>query len=343
MTKLLRTIVHEIPQGKYSPNGNGQVRLSDALTELMPATRRFVEENMLDFSLRSPRMIVEDDQSDSNTPDVVRGLFDAEDEAFIEGSKILAQSLFQAQTGGSPAGILIVAEAHRGPQKVLVVMKAEHQEGMQLKQVNTGGLSHFDLEHLDELIIGNNSKVYKIAVLEKSHDGIFGEMVDQQNGVGFASFFLVNFLGCKLLENAEIQTKDFTDAALKFVNDEHLHPVKRARYATALIAYIQSPEETIVPDEFADRFLDPEDRDEFVSRLPETVAGREISKDTRLIPGQGGALRFYGNGIVVSASAEALERGALEVLSEEEGATVIRLTEPVRRLGLVSAPRGVAR
>lgn len=165
-------------------------------------------------------------------------------------------------------------------------------------------------------------------------------MVDQQNGVGFAAFFLGSFLGCRLAENAEMQTKQFVDSAMAYANDASLDPVKQARYATALVAYVQSPDQTFEASEFADQFLDPEDRDPFLQSLPPELSHAVISKDTKLVPGHGAGLRFYGHGVVVSASADALERGALQVLSEEDGSTVIRLTGALRRLGLVNAPKG---
>ncbi|MDO8122670.1 nucleoid-associated protein [Isoptericola sp. b490] len=340
MVEIVKAIVHEIPQGRYDPDGQNQLRLSGTETTLAPRTKRFIEENMLDFALKSPRYVVQDPEASSTTPELAVEILDDADAKLVECSQKIAHNLFAAQTGGSPSGILIVALV-RGPDGLsLAILKAEHQEGMQLEQVLDGGTLHFDLRHLDELIIGNNSRVYKIALLHKAEGGVAGEMVDQQNGVAFAAFFLSAFLGCRLAENAEIETKKFVDSALAFANREGLDPAKRARYATAVVAYVQSPADTLEAAKFADDFLDVSDRDDFLGAMPASLVGRVVAKDATLVPGHGAGLRIYGDGIVVSASADALERGALEVLADDDGATVIRLTGAVRRYGLVGAPRG---
>lgn len=340
MVTIEQAIIHEVPRGKYVPGTEAQLRLSEAPTVLAAETRRFVQEDMLDFALRSPRYVVQDPNSSSTTPSLVSEILKDPGKTFVDNSKKLAANLYAAQTGASPSGILIVAIVKSGEGRSVAILKAEHQEGMQLKQIDEQGVSHFDLEHLNELIIGNNSRVYKIAVLHDTADGVAGEMVDQQNGVGFAAFFLSNFLGCELAENSEVQTKEFVDFAMNYANDVALDPVKQARYATAVVAYVQSPSETFEAAEFAEAFLDAEDRDDFLASMPGEMRSAVITKNTKLVPGHAGGLRFYGNGVVVSASAEALERGALEVLSDDEGGTVLRLKGALRRLGLVHAPKG---
>ncbi|PKQ18681.1 MAG: hypothetical protein CVT68_02170 [Actinobacteria bacterium HGW-Actinobacteria-8] len=341
MVSITRAIVHEVPAGKYVPGGESAVRLSAAETILAVPTRRFVEDNMLDFALKSPRHVVQDPGSGSTTPSLALKILTNPKKHFVESSQHIARNLHEAQTGGSPSGIVIVALVQHAGETGLAILKAEHQEGMQLKEVDDHGAAHFDLEHLNELIIGNNSRVYKIALLFAADDGetVVGQMVDQQNGVAFAAFFLGAFLGCRLAENAEIQTKSFVDSALNFANSDDLEPATRARYATALVAYVQSPEQTFAAADFAQRFLAPEDQDSFLSSMPEGIAGGVFTKDMTLVPGHGAGLRLYGQGVVVSASADALDRGALEVISEDDGGTVIRVSGAVRRFGLVNAPK----
>jgi hypothetical protein len=339
MAHIVRAIVHEIPKGRYSAEGE-QVGLSAAETQLAPDTRRFVEDNMLDFALKKPRNVLEDTNSGSNTCDLVRRILEEPARNFVPLSQELAQILYRAQTGNSPSGILIIAILGSGASSKLAILKAEHQEGMRLQRVGNDTTGHFDLEHLHELIVGNNSRVYKIAVLQRSADVLVGEMVDQQNGVAFADFFMTTFLGCRLADNSEILTKQFVDGALAYVNKEIYDEVKQARYATALVAYMASPAGTFQAAEFADQFLDADDRDGFVQALPDDVSSAVIDKDLSLVPGQGSGLRIYGSGIMISASASALSSGAVEVVSETREQTTIRVKGALTKYGLGTGPKG---
>jgi nucleoid-associated protein YejK len=339
MVQITRAIVHEIPKGRYSAGSEDQVALSSAESHLAPQTKRFIEENMLDFALKNPRDVLEDPESRSTTPQIVREILEDPDANFVSGSQTLAQNLYQAQTGNSPSGILIVAIVDTGGSTSIVIMKAEHQEGMRLQRVSDADGGHFDLEHLNELIVGNNSRVYKIAVLQRSGATLAGRMVDQQNGVAFADFFMSSFLGCRLADNAELQTKQFMDSAMNYINSEVADEEKRGRYATALVAYMSAPAETFQAAEFAEQFLEAGDRDSFAHAMPEQVAASVISKNLSLVPGHGSGLRLWGAGVVVSASASALDRGALQIESEENGETVIRIIGPLKRYGLGTAPK----
>jgi hypothetical protein len=330
--------VHEVPKGKYSADSADQVVLSSAESDLAPPTKRFIEDNMLDFALRAPRKIREDASVDSSTPDLVREVLSSSDR-FVEASQNLAGNLHQAQTGNSPSGIVIVALVQYRNTNSMIVMKAEHQEGMRLRRVGNPETGHFDLEHLNELIVGNNSKVYKIAVLQTSSDGLVaGEMVDKQNGVNFADFFMSTFLGCRLADESEVQTKAYVDSSLRFINDDIEDPERQSRYATAFISYMAAPAPTFQANEFAEQFLEIDDQDAYLDSVPDSVSNAVITKNMASVPGRGVGLRLYGAGVSISVSADALERGSLEIVSESESSTVIRINGNLKRYALGSAP-----
>lgn len=338
MVQISRAIVHEIPKGRYAADGEAQVGLSGAETALAVQTKRFIEENMLDFALKSPRQIIEDSDAGSTTPALVRELLASEDQ-FVAASQAIARNLHRAQTGNSPSGILIVAIVADASVPSVVLLKAEHAEGMRLRRVGSDESGRFDLEHLNELIVGNNSRIYKIALLSVADEQFVGQMVDQQNGVAFADFFLSAFLGCRLADNSEVQTRQFMQSTMGWVNDSVGNDALQARYATALVAYMASPEPTFQASDFADRFLEPEDRDSFIDSLPEDVASSVVNKDLALVPGHGEGLRMYAPGVVVSASASALDRGDLEIIAEDSGSTTIRIRGSLQKYGLGSAPK----
>lgn len=336
--QITRAIVHEIPKGRYAADGEHQVGLSADETVLAPQTKRFIEENMLDFALKSPRQVIEDSGAGSTTPDQVRSIF-KNPATFVEASQELAHNLHRSQTGNSPSGILIVAIATNNGESSLILLKAEHAEGMRLRRVGDDATGHFDLEHLNELIVGNNSRIYKIAVLKVSNSFVVGQMVDQQNGVAFAEFFMSTFLGCRLADNSEVQTKQFMQSAMGWVNQTSADDGTQSRYATALLAYMSAPAPTFQASEFADQFLEAEDRDSFIGSLPEDVSQTVVTKDLALVPGRGAGLRMYGHGVVVSASASALDSGDVEIVSEGSEGTTIHIRGALRRYGLGTAPK----
>lgn len=338
MVRIARAIVHEIPKGRYAAESDQQIGLSDSETTLAVETRRFIEENMLDFALKSPRHIVEDVDSGSTTPSLAQGILDGTSD-FVDASQQIAHNLHRAQTGNSPSGVLIVAIVGDEPNCELIILKAEHAEGMRLKRVGGDASGRFDLEHLNELIVGNNSRIYKIAKLSANQDGVSGQMVDQQNGIAFADFFMSSFLGCRLADNSEIRTRQFMQSAMGWVNREVGSEVLQSRYATAVVAYMASPEPTFQASDFADRFLEPEDRDGFLDALPEEISSSVITKDLSLVPGQGAGLRMYAPGVVISASASALNRGDVEIISEDHEGTTIRIRGSLKKYGLGSAPK----
>nr|WP_255622080.1 nucleoid-associated protein [Tessaracoccus sp. OS52] len=291
---------------------------------------------MVAFALKGPRQIVEDDRISSSTPQLVRDAMTDPDKRFVDTSQGIAQNLFAAQTGNSPAGILIVAIVKEGASQSLLIMKAEHQAGIRLQKRD----GVFGLQLLDDLVVGQNTRVYKVAVLTGGADGtLIGQMVDQQNGDAYAAFFLSAFLGCRLADDAEVQTKAFMDGALDFFSSGITDEAKRMKYVQAVTAYIQSPADTFQATEFAQQFLEPEDRDAFIDDLPEDLRKNVVSKNLSLVPGRGGGLRLYAHGVIVSANSLALERGDLKIVAQEDDSVTIQIRGRVTRYQYGSAPK----
>lgn len=335
---LKESIVHEIPKGRSSSKSDVEVTLSSDITPLERETRRFLEDQVMKFSLKKPRMIKEDPESGIDTPSHIRKLLKSDAE-FVAASQQLARRLFQAQTANSPSGILIVARADVDGNSSAIILKAEHQEGMRLKRQK--GSERLDLEHLNELIVGKNSRIYKIAAMHILEDeSLFGKMVDAQNGAEFADFFLVDFLGCALADRSEVQTKIFVNAAMEHFNEIDSYE-KSSKYTQSLVAYMRSPQEEFQAGEFADQFIEPDDRDDFLRAVPESVGDGVIRKDMSLVPGKGAGLKFVGDGFTMVASSDAFESGAVSVTEEpESGTTVIRLTGEFRQISFGAPPKG---
>lgn len=336
---ISKAIVHEVPKGAHSTKSDTEVTLSTELTPLQVETRRFIIDNMVKFALKQPRVIKQDTDSTSTTPSHVAKIIEDDDDSnFIEASQNIAKTLFRTQTANSPSGILVVARVLNDGRDAVLLMKAEHQEGMRLRRDENSG--RLDLEHLNELIVGQNSKIYKVAVMHLADNGsVVGQMVDQQNGVQYADFFLSGFLGCQLADKAELQTKVFMESAIAHFNAQLNDPVKAARYAGALTAYMHAPAADFQPSKFADEFLEPEDRDDFLDAIPDSVGDGVIRKDLKLLTGGGSGVRIIGHGFTVVASNEAFTSGNIAVTQTDDGATIIKLSGDVTRMTFGSVPK----
>jgi hypothetical protein len=334
---LIETMVHELPRGRQREGTDSPIVFSSSPTPLGDETDRFIREEMLEPSLARGRAVLYSGSDRSPVPSLVREVL--ADASRLPGhSRAIAQHLFETQTGGASAGVFMAAQASQAGQARVVLMKAEHQEGVRLRHRDQGGEVVFSAEHLTELLMGQNSRVYKIAMFWlDANEELTGLMVDHQNGSAFADYFLYEFLGCELTDPDEVQTEDFVGAVAKFINSNQLSPDKRTRYATAAVAYLDSPQDRIRPAQFLTDFIDPTDRDVVAEMMPARIRSSDFRKDVRLVSSQIGALRLSSadGSVSLSATAEALSDGTVVV---EDDRVVVN--KSLGNLALTKRPRG---
>lgn len=337
---LVSTMVHEMPRGRSRDHGP-QIVYSNTPTPLNPDTDTFIREQMLEPSLAFGRQVIEASNNLSDVPQLARGIL-RDPLTLAANSKSIAAIMHSTQTGGASAGVFMASLAEQGGTSRLVIMKAEHQEGVRLRHSGEGDDIVFEVEHLTELIMGQNSRVYKIAMLWlDTNEKLVGLMVDKQNGVAFADYFLNEFLGCELTHRAEKLTEDFVKALSKFINSPSLSLEKRTRYATAVVALLESPADRLRPAQFISDYIDAEDRDELARSMPPQVQSLEFAKDTTLVRNQIGGLKLKmsSGDVTISATSEALENGTITFEnSEAEGPRVVVKGTP-EKLSLGKPPR----
>ena len=323
---LIETMVHEIPRGRRTEDGE-QLVLSSVPTPLNAQTDRFIREEMLS-PLSGGREIVDTELERSAVPRLAREVL-LDNSLLPDHSRAIALQLHETQTGAASAGVVMTSVATEDGTARFVILKAEHQEGVRLNHTGAGESIVFQVEHLTELIMAQNSRVFKIAMfwIDTATGKVFGRMVDKQNGAGYADYFLDEFLGCQLTQQAEKQVQSFVRALEKFVNSPSLSPEKKTRYATAVVALLESPAPRIRPSQFIMDYIDPEDQDDLAHLLPDQVRGMEFRKDTRLVQAQIGGLRMrMSSGVTLSATSDALNNGTVRVEPEsEEGPRVVVL------------------
>ncbi|MCA1982971.1 nucleoid-associated protein [Nocardioides nematodiphilus] len=339
--KLGGTMVHEVPRGSRRANPDGAVILSKDLTPLDPNTDRFIRDQMLAPFIPGGRDIVavpDPAVSDGNpglalVPSLVKEML-ADPDTLPEHSRTIAEHMFASQVGAASAGIFMASVGECGHGPSVIIMKAEHQEGVRMRHQGAPGSVSFDVEHIGELIVGKNSKVYKIAMLWVRDDGaVVGKMVDKQNGVAYADYFLHEFLGMDLRFNSEKLTRDLMDSATKHIN-ANVDPDKKVRYTRALVALLESPNDEVNTTQFLTQFIDPEDRDDFAAALPPEVRAA-FRKDTTLVKSRiGGIVLDLQEGEVqVRATRNAFDNGGVEVDPEKKQVVIKGLPDDISPSG----------
>lgn len=314
---LTSTMIHEIPRGRGTDDSAGVVLSADP-TQLNTETDRFIREEMLQPSFATGREIISINDLGSPIPQLMRDVL-ASEGALPEASRGMAQHLHRTQRGGS-AGVFLCSRAEAQGTTRVVIMKAEHQEGMRLRQsVGANGEVVFEAEHLNELILGRRAQVFKIALgwISPETGNLVGLMVDRQNGFGYADYFLDLFLGFELVHQAEKLVEDFVKSMTSHINTSNYEMEKKARYLSALAAVLESPTPTLNPASFVRDFIDPADRAAVASSLPTQVSNMEFRKDTTLVHSLIGGLRVTtDNGVVIQANADAVQTGKVEVADD---------------------------
>ncbi len=337
---LDQTMLHEIPRGRQQASGGQQPLYSSAPTPLNADTDRFIREEMLQPAFAFAREVVATEDYGSPVPDLVRAALN-DSTQLADSSRDIADWMHKKQTNGSSAGVFMAALASSSSGPKFIILKAEHQEGVRLNHQTSGGSVVFEVEHLSELIMGQNSRVYKIALMWVNEDGqLVGLMVDKQNGASFADYFLQQFLGCDLTHRAEVQTEAFVKTVTAFINSPLLAEEKRTRYATAAVAVLESPAPQLNPKAFIAEFMDAEDRDSFAEMLPLQIRSSTFAKDTRLVKQNIGGLKLKtSSGVTITASSEAMQNGTVTVDSNANAGPQIVIKGTAESLQLSGPPR----
>ena len=283
--KVNRVIAHEIP--RRTGKGGRQPILSDLESPTTPSLRNYFSEKVRDTLSGSGYEVVLDPASTSPVPGFVAQTF-SDSEAFVGLSQEIAKHLFECQTPINPEGLLFVLDCATDGVSALSVLKLEKETGVRAQQSLKGGKTFFDVQQLNDLLLTQKTRVFKIGVFLDQKDGISVRAADNQQGfnprTGIAGFFLKKFLGCKLANEPRVVTKTFFDATERFINTHISDPVLKAKYHVALLAEMQSNKTAISPATFARQHLELDDRQAFITSLEVAMAPvTEFLKDLELV------------------------------------------------------------
>ncbi|MBI4219914.1 MAG: nucleoid-associated protein, partial [Chloroflexi bacterium] len=148
-----------------------------------------------------------------------------------------------------------------------------------------------------------------------------------------ADFFLRRFLGCRLLEASDVNTKRFFTATEEFINEKVTDPVRKARYNIALLAELNRTTTTVRPRDFAQQNFEVDDRQSYIEFLrTKDVPTTTVQKDTTLIAGQLRRLQVdFSSGLAVLGPPDSF-REHVKMSQLDDGRTRVEIEDRVKRV-----------
>lgn len=283
-------IIHEIPQ-RFVGAPNQQLDLSEVAESLTGQLKPFFDRRLKASLAARGFDVGRDPASASSTPDLIAEVID-DRKKLVAASQKMAEHLHSVQTGVNPAGLLCVAVGECAGRTAVAVLKLERDEGARIQRKGKGKSRSLTMSYLDDLMITGKTRIYKASVFVlngKTASSLDGRVADDQRGPGYghdvASFFLSQFLGCKLRVEPRIATREVFTATEEFINETVTSPERKAQYALSLLAEMQAPAADLRPRDFSEKFFEVEDQTHYRDFLKERDIDPDqpVKKDLSLI------------------------------------------------------------
>ncbi|HWY22491.1 MAG TPA: nucleoid-associated protein [Candidatus Acidoferrum sp.] len=326
-------IFHEVPHRTRKETGSGPV-LSEVESPITPEIKVYLRDRV-NRSVGSSRSfdIEFDPQSSSPVPGLIRSYTAHPSPTdFVRISQEMATHLYTIQTGSNPAGLLALVDCELGSSPAVALLKIEKEEGARLQQDTLKGKKTFNVLHFRDLILTENTRLFKIASFIRMGEDFDAAASDHQRGytphTEVADFFLRKFLGCKLLEEAHVATKKFYEYAMDFLNTNLKDdPLRLVKCVNHLVSELSSEQGRIDPRKFAEKYLPLKQRQKFLTHLEENgLSTKSFPLETTLIePRLRHQLLEFRSGIKVVTPTEGSEEHIkLEKLESGEVRAEIR-------------------
>lgn len=249
---------------------------------------------------------------------LAEGLIRTSDKDFLAGSQAIATKLAGAQIARQiPGGMLIVFDGTVGAPAVpfLGVIKAETQAGFRRSRSGERTI----VEFLKNIFLTPATRLYKIGLVlfddisKSKPDGrrafVFDSNISASKREAAAAYFYDAFLGCALPSDGPYETARFFDLTKDFIRRSDLPPENKRDLIDSVYVFVRDEKDpTFTADQFADRFLPLEMRDDY----SDFMRGKKFTPNAvvRDISRMGNRLRRrrlkFGADIELSASPEAL-------------------------------------
>ncbi|MEB2776381.1 nucleoid-associated protein [Algoriphagus sp. D3-2-R+10] len=285
---IKKIIVHSIPRHKKG-DLTIEPQYSEQESSLPDGLRVFFKDKIIN-SLQSNKELRVCYNTDDVSPvsTYINKILNSNGKDFIEQSKLITKYLFEIQDGQNASGILVVIYGKINDKNTCIIIKLERDEGAQL-ELNPKTKS-FNIKDVKDLMLTRRTKIYKVGLfVNKSEfkikfDGSTADLqIDPKSKKEVTTWFIEKFLGCVPLLDPRTTTKKFYDLTTTFIQtiDE---PIKKAKYTQDLNSYLQKNSSRISANEFADDYMETNEKDNYNQYLKEkNFRMSEFPKDNSFI------------------------------------------------------------
>jgi hypothetical protein len=329
VTRIKKLIVHEIPK-----KGTGRPVLSDIESPLDDDVRAYFEERVAS-ALTGGAYPIEFVSTFPKTRQATEAYL-GKDIDFVAFSKRLAEHLFDVQTGVNSPGLLCVASCRNDGHRCVAILKLEKEEGLRVQEDMSKGRKTLSVTHVRDLMLGNRTRVFKVALIARIDDELVAWASDQQRPgtESVANFFLLHFLGARLVTKPEVLTRDFMDAVEHWIKVEVPDAETKSRYQVALMAEMSSHRTAVTPSAFAAEHVDPPDRESLFAHLRQAEApDKRFPKNIALVRNRLRKVQYDLDGqISVSCPPDQVDKGVRLRSLDNSGKVLIEAEGKLRNL-----------
>lgn len=343
---ISEVILHRVPSGRRDEEGPDLIDYSEAPIQLGTRDRDFIQIRLRETLGGMARPVMEDTDESSESPDLIRGLLAGRGDIVADSAQ-LARGLHRKQKWMSSVGLVMVIRGAVEKESCLIVAKMEHEEGMRVQETHVDGKRTYKAEYLRDLILGQGTKVFKVGAFTasgaKGDAPLRGYVVDVQQGGGGVADYFVEFLGCMFVQRSDVQTELFFKNTQNFISRATKgDPEATAEYEIALLSEMQNRSPRISPEQFAQRHLREEHRDDYISKIHASgLPVKGFTKDTRLITSSIRRVKFQtGRGATVLVPPPMYEDGSVAV-TDVDGTddSLITITDRISSVSGASGPK----
>jgi hypothetical protein len=244
----------------------------------------------------------------------------ADDQTFLDASKLLANRLAEAQLQRSlPGGMLIVFDGTVGAPAApfIGVIKAETQAAFRRTQASGKQF----VEFFKDVFLTPAARLYKIGIMVRTDEEavtpngwsahVFDRNIATSNREAAAAYFYDNFLGCEFVGDGPYETMRFFNLTKEFIRESSIDLDKKRDVLDSLYVFVRDVQEpTFTASEFGEQFLPLETRDEYLGYLEHKhFTTNAVVRDISLVKTRLRRRKIsFGNDVELLASPEALQQ-----------------------------------
>lgn len=264
-------VFHQVPTKGALVNDGAAPVLSTAESSLDAQLQAFLRDRLTRTFAQAMQPVRRDPDTASPTPDLVTiALSTVGDPDIVSPFALLPSLLLEVQAHNSPQGLLAIVRGSCGPNKVVILMKVEHERGLSFETTTVNGQTRVEVVIENDLVLTDKTEVFKAAIFYLDQGDLAGYVTDEQSGSaarGPSHYWLSDFLGCEWANDVDVLTLNWIKAIERVVRSDIADPAHKSALTSALHAELTSNRSTITPQNFIADHVPPAVQDAARQRL----------------------------------------------------------------------------